>query len=428
MDQDVSGKKIRVVYVPTDSLQPSPVNPRYWSDKARKDLRQSILRFGLTEPLLVNAYPKRKNRILSGHFRWTIAKELNIEIVPVVFVSIASEKKERELLLRMNANQGQWDFELLKSFDIDLLLGVGFDPGDLSAAFDDNLEIEDNGWDDEAELKKIKTTNIKFGDAFLLGRHKLICGDSLDPKTVATLMGDARADMINIDPPFNINLSYEKGVGGKGNYGGTTNDRRTDSEYRVFIKTLMQNALAAAKPDCHSFFWCDERWVWLFQELYKEVGVDSKRLCIWVKDNASPTPALAFNKVTEFCAYGVRGSPYLSDRIKNLNEFLNKELTTGNRLSEEIMDMLNIWLVKRLPGNQYEHPTQKSPKLHEKALRRCTRPGDVVLDLTAGSGSILSACEQLKRIAYLSEIEPIFCQLCINRFKQISNEKIIKLN
>ena len=190
----------------------------------------------------------------------------------------------------------------------------------------------------------------------------------------------------------------------------------------------MQNGLSVTKPDAHLFFWCDERYVWLFQELYKELGIDSKRLCIWIKDNASPTPQLAFNKITEFCAYGVRGRPFLSDKIKNLNEVMNKELSTGNRLSEDILDLLNIWLVKRLPGNQYDHPTQKNPQIHEKALRRCTRPGDIVLDLTCGSGSILSACHQLKRTAYVSDCEPIFCQLTINRFKQISNDKIKKLN
>ena len=114
--------------------------------------------------------------------------------------------------------------------------------------------------------------------------------------------------------------------------------------------------------------------------------------------------------------------------MKNLNEIMNKEATSGNRLTDDILDLLNIWLVKRLPGNEYNHPTQKNPTLHEKALRRCTRPGDIVLDLTAGSGSILSAVHQLKRTAYVAEIEPLFCQLILNRFKQISNEKIIKLN
>ena len=122
------------------------------------------------------------------------------------------------------------------------------------------------------------------------------------------------------------------------------------------------------------------------------------------------------------------GRPYLSEKVKNLNEMQNKEISTGNRLMEDILDLINIWMVKRLPGNEMEHPTQKSPTVHEKILRRCTKPGDIVLDMTAGSGSILASCEQLKRTAYLCELEPVFCQVIINRFKKLSNEKISKLN
>jgi DNA modification methylase len=126
--------------------------------------------------------------------------------------------------------------------------------------------------------------------------------------------------------------------------------------------------------------------------------------------------------------YGIKGKPFLSDKIKNLSEFQNKEIGTGNRLIDDIMDIFQIWLVKRLPGNEYEHSTMKPPTLYEKSIRRCSKPGDLVLDLTAGSGSLLIACEALKRQARLAEIEPIFCQLIINRFKKISNEKVIKLN
>lgn len=428
MAENPLDKRIKVIYLATDSLHASPLNPRLWSEKATEDLEQSIKRFGLTEPLLVNAYPKRKNRILSGHFRWTIAKKLGLKTVPVVFVNIASEKKERELLLRMNANQGAWDFDLLKSFDIDLLLDVGFDTGDLSAVFDDNLDVEDDGFDEEKAVEEALNTDIKLDDMFSLGRHKLICGDATDPKVISRLMGKVRADMIDIDMPYNIGLSYDKGVGGKARYGGKTNDNKTDAEYRTFAKAIMQNALAVAKPDCHSFFWCDERYVWLFQELYKEFDMNSKRLCIWLKDNASPTPNIAFNKVTEFIVYATRGRPFLSDKVRNLNEIVNKEVSTGNRLADDVLDLFNVWIAKRLPGNEYQHPTQKNPTVHEKALRRCTRPGDIVLDTTCGSGSILSACEQLKRTAYLCDYEPVFCQVVINRFKKISNEKVIKLN
>ena len=164
------------------------------------------------------------------------------------------------------------------------------------------------------------------------------------------------------------------------------------------------------------------------QEIYKAAGIDQKRLCFWIKDNQNPVPKVAFNKATELCLYGTRGSPYLSDKIKNLNEALNKELTTGARLLDDIMDLFNIWLAKRLPTSQYEHPTEKPPTLYEKALRRCSKPGDAILDMTAGSGSLMVACHQLKRAAYLVEIEPIFCQLILNRYERLTNEKPKKIS
>ena len=317
---------------------------------------------------------------------------------------------------------------MAEEFDLGELLTAGFNADDLSCVFNDNLEILDDEIDEEKEMERAKTTEIKLGDVFALGRHKLICADATDLEIAKKLMGDVRASMVNDDLPYNIGLSYDKGVGGKAKYGGKVNDNKSEEEYRAFVKSVMQNSLAVSKPDAHFLFWCDERWVYLFQELYKELGIRSSRLCIWIKDNQSPTPAVAFNKATEFVVYGTVGKPWLNDKVRNLNEIINKEVTTGNRLTEDILDLLNIWLVKRLPSNKYEHPTSKSPTLHEKALRRCTRPGDAVLDLTAGSGSILSACEQLGRTAYCCELETVFCQVIINRFKKISHDPVKKLN
>jgi DNA modification methylase len=166
----------------------------------------------------------------------------------------------------------------------------------------------------------------------------------------------------------------------------------------------------------------------MMQEIYKTLNIDFKRLCLWAKGSHNPTPQIAFNRAVELCMYGVKGAPFLSDKIKNLTEFQNKEIGTGNRLIDDILDIFQIWLVKRLPGNEYLHPTMKPPTLYEKSLRRCSKPGDKILDLCGGSGSLLVACECLKRRAYIAECEPVFCQLIINRFKQISNEKITKLN
>jgi site-specific DNA-methyltransferase (adenine-specific) len=411
-----------------NSLKYYDKNPRIMPEKSMEDLKNSLKKVGLAEIPAVDL----DGTIVAGNQRVRALQALGRgeeEIDVRLPNRKLTEAEFKFYLLASNRITGLWDFDALKAdFDIETLLATGFDSNDLSRIFDDNLTIENDNFDEETELKKIKKTDIKPGNYFALGRHRLFCSNALDPATAKKLMAGVKADMVNDDLPYNIGLSYDKGIGNKSHYGGTTDDNKTDEEYRIFVKTIMQNALSVTKPDAHVFFWCDERYVWLFQELYKELGLDSKRLCIWIKDNASPTPQIAFNKVTEYCIYGTKGRPFLSDKVKNLNELLNKELTSGNRLSDDILDLLNIWLVKRLPGNEYMHPTQKNPQVHEKALRRCTRPGDVVLDLTCGSGSILSACHQLKRTAYVCDYEPIFCQLTINRFKQISNDKIKKLN
>jgi DNA modification methylase len=411
-----------------DDLLPYSKNPRQINDKQLDDLKRSFKKFNLVELPAIDT----NGTIAAGHQRIRALQLLGRgqEEIEVRVPNRKLTKSEfKDYLLTSNRSGGTWDFSILKSdFDIDLLLTAGFDSTDLTNIFDDSISIEDDNWNEDAELKKIKKTDIKPGDLFALGPHRILCADALDPKSVEKLMNGNKAHMINDDIPYNISLDYSKGVGGKGAYGGKTNDHKTDKDYEVFVKTLMKNALSAAMPDCHVLFWCDERYVWLLQCLYKELGIDSKRLCIWLKDNASPTPAIAFNKVTEYAVYGTRGKPYLSDKVKNLTEVMNKEVATGNRLHDDIMDLLNIWLVKRLAGSDYTHPTEKSPTLHEKALRRCTRPGDIVLDLTAGSSSLLSACHQLKRRAFLCEIEPIFVQLALNRFSKTSNEKIKKLN
>ena len=403
-------------------------NPRTLSPIQLEGLQRSLRKYNLAELPCINTdgtLVAGNQRILALSLLGRGDEEIEVRIPNRPL----SDKEFRDYLLTSNRSGADWDWaKLAADFDLGELLTAGFDANDLSNIFDDNLEIQNDEFDEEKEIERAKDTKIKPGDVFALGRHKLICGDATDPEVAKKLMGTAHADMVNDDLPYNIGLSYDKGVGGKAKYGGTVNDNKSETEYRAFVKAVMQNALAVTKPDAHVLFWCDERWVYLFQQLYKELGIHSLRLCIWIKDNQSPTPAVAFNKATEFVAYGTIGKPWLNDKVRNLNEVINKEVTTGNRLTEDILDLLNIWLVKRLPGTDYEHPTQKPPTLHEKALRRCTRPGDAVLDLTSGSGSILSACEQLGRTAFCCELEPVFCQVIINRFKKISHDPVKKLN
>lgn len=415
--------KITVQYVPTGSIRGADYNPRVQDSAETEKLKDSIKNFGLVDPILVNSAPKRKGVIIGGHFRWKVAQELGIDQVPVVFLNIPNLAREKELNLRLNRNTGSWNWDMLKEFDLDLLLDVGFDDVDLGHVWDDSLETEDDYFDEEKELAKIKKPTTKPGDMVRLGIHTLFCGDSTDINVVKKLVGKVGIDMIYSDPPYNIFLDYSKGISTSGEYGGKTDDKKSPDAYRAFLKSAMENGLAVTKSDAHIFFWCDENYIGLVQDLYQELGIAKKRVCLWVKNNFNMTPQVAFNKAYEPCVYGTRGKPYLAPKIQNLNELMNKEIGNGNRVADDIMDLFDIWLAKRLPGQEYEHPTQKPPTLHEKALRRCTKPGDTVLDLFGGSGSTLIACEQLKRRSFVVETEPIFCDLIIRRYEHLTKTK-----
>jgi DNA modification methylase len=418
---------LKIHHIPLSELNPAPYNPRKWDEESVKNLTESIKRYGLIDPIICNSAPKRKNVVVGGHFRLHIAEQLGYKEMPVVFVNIPSIKKEKELNLRLNRNTGDWDFELLKNFDVDLLLDVGFDDSDLSHIWDEQLETEEDGFNEEKELEKIKRTKIQEGDVYKLGDHLLFCANSTNPDLFKGWGLENQISMIYTDPVYNIGLSYNKGMSGKNKYGGQEKDKKSEKEYKEFLTDTLLNGLSICRKDTHIFYYCDQKYIGMLQDIYSEQDIESKRVALWIKNGFNATPNSAFNKCYEPCVYGTIGKPRLSP-VKNLDEVLNKEIGSGNRAIDDILDMLDIWLVKRLSGQDYEHPTQKPITLAEKPLRRCTKPGDKVLDLFGGSGSTLLACEQLKRKCVMVELDPIFCQLIINRYESYANTKAKKIN
>jgi len=408
-------------------LIPNEKNPRVMSPKQIEDLKRSLQKFNLVEIPVIDT----ENKVLAGHQRLMVLKLLGREN-EIIEVRIPnrklSQKEYDQYLLTSNRVHGDWDWgKLAENFNIDLLVDSGFDDADLSHLFDD-LAVEDDEFDINKELNKIKKPKSKTGDIYQLGNHRIICADSTDPEIIKKLVGKEKIDMIYQDPPYNIGLSYNRGVGGKKNYGGSVNDSKSDLEFKEFLKKALTNGLSFCRPNAHIFTYCDQKYIWLLQTLYQELDIQNKRVALWIKNNSVPTPQVAFNKQYEPCVYGTIGNPNLSDKALNLSEIMNKEVGTGNRTMEDIYDMIDIWMVKRLNGADYEHPTEKPPMLHEKALRRCTKPGDLVLDLFAGSGSLMIACEQLKRSAYMVEREPIFIDLIIKRYEKLTGNKAKKIN
>ncbi len=411
-------KNVRIELASIAELHAYPGNPRTWSSEQLEQLKSSIRRNGWLEPIVVNRAARNFNVILGGNMRFCAAKELGYTQIPAIFVNVKDKKREEEIVLRLNKNTGSWDSEKLKEFDVSFLLEMGFDDSDLDKIWDEALDTEDDHFDVEAAIKEIKKPKSKIGDLYDLAGHRLLCGDSTDPKIPARLVGKNSIDMLYDDPPYNISLDYSAGVSNNMQYGGKTKDNKSDAEYREFLRLALACGLSVCKPDCHVFTYCDQKYIGLLQSLYPELGIDFKRVTLWIKNNFNMTPQVAFNKCYEPCVYGTRGSPYLSPRAQNFTEIINKEISNGNRTIDDILDMFDIWLCKRLPTTEYEHPTAKNPVLHERALRRCTKPGDTVLDLFGGSGSTLIAAHQMKRRCFLVEWDPVFVDVILRRFEE----------
>ena len=405
-------------------------NPRKMSDKERSDLHKSFEKFNYVEVIVIDT----DNRIVGGHQRITEMESSNRqdELVDVrVPNRKLSEKEFEELAVRLNKNHGQWDEDLLKQFfNSDDLKDWGFDEQELNNIYDD-IELQEDDFNLEEELAKIETPETVTGDMYLLGDHKLLCGDSTLDEEVLKLSGDTPAAVIYCDPPYNIGLSYHKGIKGNSNKKVYTNkvfnDSMKDNDYLEWIKNTIVNALLLTNGNAHVFYWCDPKYIGLIQEAFKQTYIKNKSVCFWLKNQFNPVIQMAFNRVIEPCIYGTIGKPRLNKNIQNLSEILNKEVS-GRNIHESVLDITDLWLAHRDQTNEYEHPTQKPITLHEKPLKRCSSPGSVVVDLFGGSGYTLIACEQLGRKALLIEQDPVFCDVIVKRWEKFTGKQAIKIS
>lgn len=408
-------------------LVPAEYNPRVLTEKARADLLASISEFSEVEPVVINT----TNRLIGGHQRTTIYADLGIEEIDVRVPSRQlSLEEEMRLNLRLNKNVADWDAEKLAELDMELLADVGWSREDLSEIMDE-IGTTNRPFDETKAVEKARTeVRAETGQVYQLGKHRLMCGDSMEEAQVRTLVGDRIIDMVYCDPPYNIGLDYSKGVGGKEKYGGSyssKHDSKADRDYMAFVKATLASAVAVAGQNAHFFYWCDQRYIWVFQQIYKELGIENKRVLLWIKERANPVPAVAFNKVYEPCVYGVRGRPFLNPNARDLTEILNNSVGGGKKAIEDILDIIDLWIVPRDSSSDYAHPTQKPVALHERPIRRCTPPGAAILDLFGGSGSTLMACEDMKRSAFLMEQDPVFATVILNRWEAATGEKAQKL-
>ena len=381
-----------------DLLIPYARNSRTHSDAQVTKIASSIKEFGFLNPVIID----KDNGIIAGHGRVMAAKKLGMKQVPVLLADHLTEAQKRAYVIADNrlALDAEWDEEMLKveiaeledlGFNLEL---TGFDVGELDLLKGGDL-VE--GLTDEDSVPDVPEQPVsKLGDVWILGNHRLMCGDSTSIDAVEKLMQGEKANMISTDPPYGV--SYTGGL--QNGKDGLSGDKRQ------MIKNddidLYEDAVVTASTFCDGpvfMFYADTVPFGLYRGI-ERVGGDVVALLIWKKKGGYGALGASYKPNHEPCVlWKTKGS--------KLN-FIGS--TTENR----------IWEIDKEGVNKL-HPTQKPVEVPERAIRN--HKADIVLDLFGGSGSTLIACEKTNRKAYLMELDPKYCDVIIKRWQDFTGKQ-----
>jgi ParB-like chromosome segregation protein Spo0J len=395
----------RIELWPLDRLKPYERNARTHSAEQVAQIAASIVEFGFTNPILVDS----GDGIIAGHGRLQAARELGLSTVPVVVLDHLSDRQRRAYVLADNqlALNAGWDLELLRTElqdlvadDFDLSV-IGFSDEELEDLLPEVEELPPEDADDEAVPEPPEEPISKPGDVWLLGKHRLMCGDSTSLTDVERLMAGEKADMVFTDPPYGV--SYTDSLGRS-----IKNDELTDGDLQEFLQSAFSSAVAASVSDAPWYVWHASRYQREFENALNACAVQVKQQIIWVKgegvDGTAQVKAPAigrsdFRWLHEPCFYASRGNPY----------------NAGDRKTT------TVWTVSR-PTTGTVHPTQKPIPLIEIALENSAKSKAIVLDLFGGSGSTLIACEKTGRKARLMELDPRYCDVIVQRWQAFTGK------
>jgi len=439
-------KDMRIEHVPIHILKPAEYNPRKWDKEAENQLKESIARFGIVDPLLVNSAPNRKGVVIGGHFRLTVLKDMGYAEVPVVYINIPDIEKEKELNIRLNKNTGEFDWNLLTKFDESFLADVGFSSEELDDIF--AIEETPEEFDLEAELRKLKIDQItiKKGDVWQLGDSKLACGDSTVESDVHRLMGNEKADMCLTDPPYD--LDYLRGKKKRGNAVtgfGAKRDRRyleTDSLPENFTELWMKNIKEHAKDDFHIIVyenWKNIRTIWNEMEKYWKV----KNMIVWHLPNRIQGFAAKykfFNKHDIAVVGSSRDQETLNTEPEE--ELLQNEYETalyatsgkpwweGYEKGKKICptDFIEFKAADEKSSGQGIIFGTKPIEILIPYIKVLTKRSDLIIDPFCGSASTAIAAIKMNRRCYLMEKSPVYATVAINRWEKLTGLKAQKIH
>ena len=374
--------------ISTEKLIPYVNNARTHSAEQINKLRSSLREFGFINPVIID----RDYNVIAGHGRIEAAKAESISEVPCVFADYLTEAQKKAYILADNrmAMDAGWDEELLRveiealqaeSFDVGL---TGFDESEIADLFETDSEVKDDDFDVGAELEKPPVT--KSGDLWLLGNHRLICGDSTREETYTLLMDGKKANLVVTDPPYNVN--YE------GSAGKIKNDNMENGKFYQFLLDAFTCMEKVMENDASIYVFHADTEGLNFRKAFADAGFYLSGTCIWKKQSL----------VLGRSPYQWQHEPVLFGWKKKGRH----QWYTGRKES-------TIWEFDKSKKNG-DHPTMKPVPLVAYPIKNSSMSNWIVLDPFGGSGSTLIACEQTDRVCHTIELDEKFCDVIVKRF------------
>lgn len=414
----------RIDYLATDALSPYPRNARTHSRKQIRQIAESIRHFGFTNPLLID----KSNMILAGHGRLAAAKLLQMERVPCVRLEHMSPAQKKAYVLADNklALNAGWDEELLalelqdlltldEEFSIDV---TGFTIAEVDGLIE-GLSVEEPGEPEDEALPPLQdgpAVTVE-GDVWLLGSHRVVCGNSLDPSICKLLMAGEQAQMVFTDPPYNVPIDGH--VSGAGSVRhrefAMASGEMSREQFTTFLRQVMQNLSDCSVDGSIHFICMDWRHMQEVLAAGEAVYTELKNLIVWAKDNGGMGTFYRSRHELIF-AYKKGTSPHI-------NSF---ELGQHGRYRT------NVWCYKGMNsfgGSRTQdielHPTVKPVAMIADAIKDVSSRNGIVLDLFGGSGSTLIAADKTGRRAFLCELDTLYCDRIIRRWQSYVRDEAI---
>jgi DNA modification methylase len=394
---------VQVWLCPIESLVPFDRNARTHSDDQVAQVAASIREFGWTNPILIGP----DNIVIAGHARLLAAKKLGMKEVPAIMLGHLSETQRRALVIADNrlALSAGWDDELLRlelaelqnaDFSLDLL---GFDDDELAELLLDPEEASGGLVDDDEIPEEPAVAVTLAGDVWMLGNHRLLCGDSTHMASIEKVLAGGLADMTFCDPPYNV--AYGSHMKGREREKHRITNDDLGTGFEPFLLEACRHILAVTKGAVYICMSSSE--LHTLQKTFVAAGGHWSTFVVWAK-NTFTLGRSDYQRQYEPILYGWKEG--------------TDHFWCGAR------DQGDVWFIDKPRVNEY-HPTQKPIELVERAIRNSSKHRDTVLDGFGGSGSTLIGCEKTGRQARLVELEPKYCDVAIARWQNYTGKKAV---